>query len=93
MNHDCKLALGNRGRIRFWKDKWNGENSLCNLFPTLYEITASKEKMIREVWESLRGEGGWNLRFPILFNDYELDEAQRLINSINGSSVRQREKD
>ena len=49
--------------------------------------------MINEVWESLRGEGGWNLRFFKLFNDWELDEAQRLISSISGSSVRQRVED
>ena len=69
LKHDCKLVLGNRGRIRFWEDKWNWENSLCNLFPTIYAITASKGKMIGEVWESLRGEGGWNLRFFRPFND------------------------
>ena len=49
--------------------------------------------MIREVWESSRGEGGWNLRFFRPFNDWVLDEAQRLINSISGSSVRQRLED
>ena len=93
MKHDCKLMLGNGGRIRFWEDKWNGENPLCNLFPTLYAITTSKGKMIGEVWESLRGEGGWNLRFFSPFNDWELDEAQRLISSTSGNSVRQRVED
>ena len=46
MKQDCKLVLGNWGRIRFWEDKWDGENPLCNLFPTLYAITALKGKMI-----------------------------------------------
>ena len=45
------------------------------------------------MWESLRGEGGWNLRFFRPFNDWELDETQRLIGSISGSSVRQRVED
>ena len=81
------------GSNKIWEDKWNGENPLCNLFPILYAITASKGKMIREVWESLRGEGGWNLRFFRPFNDRELDEAQRLISFISGSSVRQRVED
>ena len=49
--------------------------------------------MIGKVWESSRGEGGWNLRFFKPFNDWELNEAQRLINSISGNSVRQREED
>ena len=49
MKHDCKLVLGNGDRIRFWEDKWNGENPLCNLFPTIYVITTSKGKMIGEV--------------------------------------------
>ena len=93
MKHDCKLALGNEGRIIFWEDKRHRENQLCNLFPTLYAITASKGKIIGEVWESSRGEGGWNLRFFRSFNDWEMDEAQRLINPISGRSVRQREED
>ena len=45
------------------------------------------------MWESSSGESGWNLRFFRLFNDRELDEAQRLISSISGSSVGQREED
>ena len=45
------------------------------------------------MWESSRGAYGWSLRFFRPFNDWELDEAQRLISSISGSSVRQREED
>ena len=92
MKHDCKLVLGNGGRIRFWEDKWNRGNPLRTLFPTLYAITASKGKMIRKVWESSRGKEVWNLRFFRPFNDWELDEAQRLISSISSSNVRQREE-
>ena len=69
-----------------------GESTLQPI-PNPYAITASKGKMIGEVWESLRGEGGWNLRFFRSFSDWELDEAQSLISSISGSGVRQRVED
>ena len=46
-----------------------------------------------EVWETLRGEGGWNLRFIRPFNDWEMEETQRLISLISRKKIAQRERD
>ena len=46
-----------------------------------------------EVWETLRGGGGWNLRFIKPFNDWEMEETQRLISLISSSKIAQRERD
>ena len=46
-----------------------------------------------EVWEIARGEDGWNLRFIIHFNDWEMDETQREINVISSRKINQGEKD
>ena len=39
------------------------------MFPTLYALAGSKEAMVGEVWNSMMGEGGWNMRFIRSFND------------------------
>ena len=93
MKQDCKLMLGDGGRIRFWEDKWCGENLLCVLLPTLYAVVGSKGAKVGEVWEIRRGEGGRNLRFIKPFNDWEMDETQRLINLISSRKISQGEKD
>ena len=55
----------------------------CVSFPMLYTIVASKGA---EVWETTGG-GGWNLRFIKPFNDWEMEETQRLISSISSRKV------
>ena len=42
LKQDCKLMLGDGGRIIFWEDKWCGEFSLCDQFPTFYAMASSK---------------------------------------------------
>ena len=44
--------LGDRGRIRFWEDRWCWENLLCVSFPMLYAVGASKGATVGEVWET-----------------------------------------
>ena len=57
LKQKCKLLLGDASRIRFWEDRWCGENPLCVSFPTLYVVAASKGATLGEVWETT-GEGG-----------------------------------
>ena len=45
-----------------------------------------------EVWVTMRGEGGWNLRFIMSFNDWEMEEIQRLITLISSKKILQRER-
>ena len=45
-------------RMRFWKDKWYGNDVLCNSFPSLYVLVASKEVWVVELWDSMGEEGG-----------------------------------
>ena len=83
LKQDGKLMLGDGGQIRFWEDKWCGEIPLCDQFPTLYAMATSKGDKVGEVWDITRDEGGWNLRFIRPFNDWEMEEIQRLISLIS----------
>ena len=69
LKQDYKLMFGDGGRIRFWEDKWCGKFPLCDQFPMLHAMAASKGVKVGEVRDTTRGEGGWNLRFICPFND------------------------
>ena len=53
-------SLGNGWRLRFWKDPWCGGTTLCNAFPTLFNLAALKDATVAEVWDSTRVDGGWS---------------------------------
>ena len=93
LKQECTFILGDGEPIRFWEDKWCGGNPFCDMFPTLYVVADSKGAKVGEVWETLWREGGWNLRFIRPFNDWEMEETQRLISLISSKKIAQRERD
>ena len=44
--------------MRFWKDRWCGDDALTISFPSLYTLVTSKEAWVAEVWDTLGEEGG-----------------------------------
>ncbi|RVX22609.1 putative ribonuclease H protein [Vitis vinifera] len=44
-----KALLGNGRRVRFWKDRWCGDEALSISFPSLYALVTSKEAWVAEV--------------------------------------------
>ena len=65
-------------KVRFWKDKWCGTTPLCEVFPSLFTL-ANKEAWVNEVWTAVGERGGsWNPCFNRPFNDWELEEVERL---------------
>ena len=75
--------MGNGRRVKFWKDIWWGNFALCNSFPS-YAIASSKEAWVEEFWDSLGEEGVWSPRFSRPFNDWEVEEVERLLLTIRG---------
>ncbi len=67
------VGLGNR--LRFWHDKWCGDMTLMDRFPTLYACSTHREATI--VFVLMRPATGgpqeWNVIFGRDFNDWELD--------------------
>ena len=35
--------MGNGQRVRFWKNKWCGDDPLCVTFPSIFALIVSKE--------------------------------------------------
>ena len=76
--------MGEGTCIRFWHDRWIGDNTLKNLYPNLYVCSAVKDAFISEVlWMP---EGGtvrvWDLRFYRAFEDWELAVSYSLLQLI-----------
>ena len=70
-------SVGNGRRVRFWKDKWCGDDPLCTSFPSLFAISLDKEAWVADVW-SHSGGGVWAPRFSRRINDWEVIEVERL---------------
>ncbi|RVW70775.1 Elongation factor 1-gamma [Vitis vinifera] len=75
---------GTLKRVKFWKDNWCGNSTLCNSFPSLYAFASYKEAWIEEMWDHSGGEGVWSPRFSRPFNDWEVEEVERLLVIIRG---------
>ena len=73
------FVVGDDEKVRFWKDKWCEIIPLWEAFPSLYALASNKEVWVNEVWtaEKERGES-WNPCFNRPFNDWELEEVERL---------------
>ncbi|RVW96170.1 LINE-1 reverse transcriptase-like [Vitis vinifera] len=78
------FSVGNGRRVKFWKDNWCGNSTLCNSFPSLYAFASYKEAWIEEMWDHSGGEGVWSPRFSRPFNDWEVE---RLLVIIRGRRI------
>ena len=86
VGNNLAYAVGNGRRIRFWEDKWCGDDKLCSLFPSLYAISLDKEAWVADVW-SHSGGGVWAPRFSRSINDWEVIEVERLLLRLQGRRV------
>ena len=64
--------MGNRQRVKFWKDSWCGDSPLCVSFPTSFALVLVKDAWVKDVWSSSEGRGSWSPHFSRPFNDWEM---------------------
>ncbi|RVW33932.1 putative ribonuclease H protein [Vitis vinifera] len=85
---------GDGEKVKFWKDKWCETIPLSEAFPSLFALASNKEAWVNEVWTA-EGEwgGSWNPCFNRPFNDWELEEVERLFSCLEGKKVRGDEED
>ena len=81
------FSMGDGRRVRFWKDKWCGNNTLCDSFPSLYALADSKDAWVTDCWDSLGEEGGWNPYFCRSFNDWEVEAVERFLSTLQGERL------
>ena len=81
------FVVGNGRGIKFWKDVWCGETLLCDSFPSLFAIAQSKDAWLKDYWSGPTNGEGWNPLFTRLFNDWEVEEVQRLLFQLMNQAV------
>ena len=88
------FVVGDGEKVKFWKDKWCETIPLSEVFPSLFALASNKEAWVNEVWTA-GGEGGgsWNPCFNRPFNDWEMEEVERLLCCLEGKKVRGDEED
>ena len=79
--------------LGFWKDPLCGETVLGNAFPTLFNLAVHKDVRVADVWDSSREDEGWSPVFLRLFNDWEVEEVERLIHFLHNKKIRQFQED
>ena len=67
---------------------------MCEAFPSLFALATSKEAWVNEVWTAAgETEGSWSPCFNRPFNDWELEEVERLFYCLDGKKVSVDEED
>lgn len=57
------IVVGDGSRVRFWHDKWCGEQSLQATFPTIFELARANDAMITDLFVFSSGSPQWNVDF------------------------------
>ena len=63
LSYRVAFFVGNGKRVRFWKDKWCGDELLCIFLTFLFAIVSSKEAWVEEVWNHSPKGGCWASHF------------------------------
>ena len=88
------FLVGNRRRVKFWKDKWCGIASLGSSFSSLFALAISKDAWVKDVWNSFDpGEGGWSPCFSRPLNDWKVGSVERFLLHLDGSRVHRDDED
>ena len=86
------IRIGNGRHTRFWWDFWVGDSKLKDLFPLLFRIVPHNFAVVADLWgRQGGGGGGWEVHFRRSFQDWELEEVNRLLNHIFAVEVQEGE--
>ena len=58
------------------------------MFPNLFRLTAQKNARVADLWDWDSGDGGWNPIFLRSFNDWEMEEVDRLLQALYRKQIR-----
>ena len=82
------FAVGNGKRVKFWKDLWCEDQTLKDVFPTLFLLVVDKEGWVSDAWEESGELGCWSPRFSRHLNDWEMGEVESLYWKLHSLAVR-----
>ena len=87
VKENWRFIVGNDTRIRFWLDPWCGTVPLRYSFPILFDLAVNKFETVVDVWDQTVGNCSWKLNLSRDLNDWEVDLAVALLNSMQKERV------
>ncbi|RVW92361.1 LINE-1 retrotransposable element ORF2 protein [Vitis vinifera] len=93
MYNNLAFRVGNGRRVRFWKDKWCGDEPLYESFPSLFAISQAKDAWVSEVWNPDGVGDGWNPLFSRALNDWEIEMMEQFMLKIQAFRVQRENED
>ncbi|RVW94823.1 DEAD-box ATP-dependent RNA helicase 39 [Vitis vinifera] len=93
MYSSLAFRVGNGRRVRFWKDKWCGDEPLYESFPSLFAISRAKDAWVSEVWNPDGVGDGWTPLFSRALNDWEIEMMEQFMLKIQAFRVQREIED
>ncbi|RVW88908.1 hypothetical protein CK203_045051 [Vitis vinifera] len=93
MYSSLAFRVGNGWRVRFWKDKWCGDEPLYESFPSLFAISQAKDAWVSEVWNPDGVGDGWTPLFSRALNDWEIEMMEQFMLKIQAFRVQRENED
>ena len=87
VSNKTSFVVGDGKRIKFWRDLWYGYTPLCVDFPSLCVFARAKEAWVGDVWSLEQGRGCGNPTCIRLFNDWGMDDVERLLFHLRSKKV------
>ncbi|RVW34912.1 putative ribonuclease H protein [Vitis vinifera] len=93
MYSSLAFRVGNGRKVRFWKDKWCGDEPLYESFPSLFAISRAKDVWVSEVWNPDGVGDGWTPLFSRALNDWEIEMMEQFMLKIQAFRVQREIED
>ena len=87
------FSMSNGRKVRFWLDKWCGDEPLRSPFPSLFALATSKEAWVVDVWSPSFDGGCWAPHFSKRLNDWEVELVERFFMRLQRWRVSSDEED
>ncbi|KAG5619467.1 hypothetical protein H5410_019291 [Solanum commersonii] len=78
LGKDIIFQVGNGQKIFFLKDNWDGQGTLQEAFPSIFNINTNQNSTIENIWTAQ----GCNLIFRRFLNDWEVERVVSLLGRI-----------
>ena len=84
----CQFVAGLGNRVRFWQNRWYGDQPLQLAFPRLYGIAIDKEASVEASLSSQGKEDRriWDVRFIRDLNDWKMDEGLQFLRILGANT-------